>query len=66
MDFITGLPLSGIEQADIIMVITDRLLKSIILEVMASITAEAVAKRLLHYFIRYYGLPLAIVSDRGL
>ena len=47
------------------MVITDRLLKSIILEVMASITAEAIAKRLLNYFIRYYGLPSAIVFDRG-
>ena len=32
---------------------------------MASITAEAVAERLLNYFIRYHGLPLAIVSDRG-
>ena len=65
MDFITGLPLPGIEQADTIMVITDRLLKSIILEAMASITAEAVAKRLLNCFIRHHGLPLAIISDRG-
>ena len=65
MDFITGLPLSGIEQADTIIVITDRLLKNIVLEVMVSITAKAIAEQLLNYFIRYYGLPLAIVSNRG-
>ena len=31
----------------------------------ASTTAEAVVERLLSSLIRYYALPLAIVSDRG-
>ena len=46
-------------------VITDRLSKSIILEVITSITTKAIAKRLLGSFVRYYGLPSAIVSNRG-
>jgi hypothetical protein len=65
MDFITGLPPSGPDQADSIMVITDRLSKSVIFEAMASTTAEAVAERLLRCLIRHHGLPSAIVSDRG-
>jgi transposase InsO family protein len=65
IDFITGLPLSGPDQADAIMVITDRLSKSVIFEAMASTTAEAVAERLLSSFVRHHGLPSAIVSDRG-
>jgi hypothetical protein len=65
IDFITRLPLSGSNQADTIIVITDWLLKSMIFEAMTSTITEAVAERLLSSFIRYYGLPLAIVSDRG-
>ena len=65
MDFITGLPPSGPDQADTIMVITDRLSKSVILEAMTSTTTEAVAERLLGSFVRHHGLPSAIVSDRG-
>ena len=65
MDFITGLPPSGTDQADAIMVITDRLSKSVVFEPMAATTAEAVAERLLNSFIRHHGLPSAIVSDRG-
>ena len=65
IDFITGLPPSGPDQADTIMVITDRLSKSVIFEAMASTTAETVAKRLLSSFVRHHGLPSAIVSDRG-
>ena len=65
MDFITRLPPSGSNQADTIMVITDRLSKSVIFEAMTFTTTEAVAERLLSGFIRHYGLPSAIVSDRG-
>jgi hypothetical protein len=36
-----------------------------IFEAITFTTTEAVAKRLLSGFICYYGLPLAIVSDRG-
>jgi hypothetical protein len=65
IDFITGLPLSGSDRADTIMVITDRLSKSVVFEAMTSIATEAVAEWLLSSFVRYHGLPSAIVSDRG-
>jgi len=65
MDFVTGLPPSGSDQTDTIMVITDRLSKSVIFEAMTSTTTEAVAERLLSSFVRHHGLPSAIVSDRG-
>jgi hypothetical protein len=65
MDFIIGLPLSGSDRADTIMVITDRLSKSVVFEAMTSIATEAVAEQLLSSFVRYYSLPLAIVSDRS-
>jgi hypothetical protein len=65
MDFIIGLPLSGSDRADTIIVITDRLSKSVVFEAIISIVTEAVAERLLSSFVCYYSLPLAIVSDRG-
>lgn len=65
MDFITGLPPSGPEEAETIMVITCRLTKNVIFEAMASTTVDAVAQRLLGCLIRHHGIPRAIVSDRG-
>jgi transposase InsO family protein len=65
MDFITGLPPSGPDLADTMMVITVWLSKSIILEPMTTITAATIAKRILDCVIRYPGIPSAIVSDRG-
>lgn len=65
IDFITDLPPSGPSRATFIMVITDRLLKSVILEPMATITTEAVAQRLVWCLFRHHGIPRAIVSDRG-
>ena len=59
------MPPSSPDRADTIIVITNRLSKSVVFEAMTSITAEAIAERLLNSLIRYYGLPLAIVSDRG-
>ena len=66
MDFITELPPSGLDQATNIMVVIDRLSKSVIFEPIASITTEAVAERLVVSLIRHHSLPRAIVSDRGL
>ena len=63
MDFITGLPPSN--GATNILVITDRLTKSLILEPMVTITAEDVAKVFLRSFVRHHGIPIAITSDRG-
>ena len=65
MDFITRLPPSGSDRADTIIVITDRLSKSVIFEAITSTITEAVAKRLLSSLVRYYSLPSVIVSDRG-
>jgi hypothetical protein len=65
IDFITDLPPSGPNQTTFMMVITDRLLKNVIFEPMATITTEAVAQRLVWCLFRHHGIPRAIVSDRG-
>lgn len=65
IDFITGLPPLEPDRVTNIIVITDRLFKDIIFEAIVSTTSEAVVDRLLYYLIRYYGIPTAIVSDRG-
>lgn len=65
IDFVSGLPLSGSDKATEIMVITDRLSKNVIFEPMVFTIVNVVADRLLRCLIRYYGLPRAIVLDRG-
>ncbi len=64
-DFITDLPPSGPRSATNLLVITDRLTKSVILEPMVEMTAEATAEALIWCLIRHHGPPRAIVSDRG-
>lgn len=63
MDFITELLLS--KGCTNLLVITDRLGKGVILEPCLTITAEAVVEKFIRVFYRHYGLPRAIVSDRG-
>ena len=63
IDFVTDLPLS--EGCTNIMVITDRLLKSVTLEPMDKIDAESCAKKFLACYWRFHGFPKAITSDRG-
>ena len=63
VDFVTGLPPS--KGAEAIMVVTDRLSKSVTFEPMINTTAPAVAEALLRCVIRYHGPPRSIVSDRG-
>jgi transposase InsO family protein len=63
VDFVTGLPPS--EGCETIMVVTDRLSKTVIFEPMAGTSTEEVARRLLEGVFRHHGLPTAIVSDRG-
>lgn len=65
MDFITDLPPSRRTKATSCMVITDRLSKGKIFEAMTSITAEAVADKVIQCFVRHHGFPGSIVSDRG-
>ncbi len=48
-----------------LMVITDRLSKGVILEACSSIEADYIAKLFLCTFYRRHGIPKAIVTDRG-
>lgn len=63
MDFITDLPES--EGCTSILVIIDRLSKSVILEGMRDLTKETVAWTLVRHLIGKHGFPKAITSDRG-
>lgn len=63
IDFMVELPESNGKTN--IMVITDRLLKSVTLEPMDKIDAESCAKIFLACHWRLHGFPKAITSDRG-
>ncbi|KAI0995841.1 hypothetical protein K3495_g12340 [Podosphaera aphanis] len=63
IDFMVDLPES--KGSKNIMVITDRLLKSITLEAMDKMDAESCAERFLLCHWRFHGFPQAITSDRG-
>lgn len=63
IDFITDLPKS--DNCTYIMVITDRLSKSVIFEACKDITVQTVVDKFLRLVYRNHGLPKAIVSDRG-
>ena len=65
MDFITDLPLSTKSGAKILLVITDRLSKGVILIPILSISAPAVTTAFMEYYVPYHGFPKAIISDRG-
>ena len=65
MDFITDLPPSVKLGVRILLIITDRLSKGIILILILSIFAPAVATTFMEYYISYHGFPKAIISDRG-
>lgn len=62
--FMTDLP-AKTNKPRYLMVITDRLLKSVTLEAMASMKAEECAGRFLNCHYRFRGFPLALTSDRG-
>ena len=64
IDFMTDLPAKKGDPS-YLMVITDRLLKSITLEAMSSMKAEDCAERFLYCHYRFHGFPSAITSDRG-
>ncbi|KAI1000265.1 hypothetical protein K3495_g7933 [Podosphaera aphanis] len=63
IDFMVDLPES--DGATNIMVITDRLLKSVTLEAMEKMDAESCAEKFLDCHWRFHGFPRAITSDRG-
>jgi hypothetical protein len=64
IDFMTDLPAEG-NSPKYLMVITDRLLKSVTLEAMTTMEAEACAERFLQCHYRFHGFPSAVTSDRG-
>lgn len=63
MDFIIDLPLA--RGSRFLWVIRDRLSKEVVLEPMSSMSAEACAERFLWCYVRFYGWPAAVTSDRG-
>ena len=65
MDFITDFPLSIKSRVRILLMITDRLNKGVILIPMLSIFAPAVAMAFMEYYIPYHGFLKAIVNDKG-
>ena len=67
MDFITGLPPSRPEKITILLVITDRLSKGLILIPVPpdKFDAEGLAKLFFEFYLLHHWIPKAIVSDRG-
>lgn len=65
IDFMTDLPAKNKGDPRYMMVITDRLLKSVTIEAMTTMAAEACAERFVQCHYRYHGFPNFITSDRG-
>ena len=67
MDFITGLPPAGREKCSILLVITDRLSKGIILIPISPnlFDAEGLARVFIQHYLPHHWIRKAIVSDRG-
>lgn len=65
IDFMTDLPAKNKGDPRFLMVITDRLLKSVTLEAMNSMSAEDCAKIFMNCHVRFHGFPKALTSDRG-
>ena len=65
MDFITDLPFSIKLKVKILLMITDRLSKGVILIPILSIFTPAVATAFMERYIPYHGFLKAIISDRG-
>jgi hypothetical protein len=65
IDFITDLPAERRGDNRYIMVITDRLLKSVVLEAMPNMEARKCAERFMQAWWRHHGFPRTLTSDRG-
>ena len=65
MDFITDLPPNTKSRVKILLIITDRLSKGVILIPILSISAPAVAAAFIEHYIPYHGFPKAIISNKG-
>ena len=65
MDFITNLPPSIKLRAKILLIMTDRLNKGVILIPILLISAPAVAAAFIKYYIPYHGFPKVIINNKG-
>ena len=65
MDFITDLLSSTKSGAKILLVITDRLSKRVILIPILSISTPAVTTAFMEHYILYHGFPKAIINNKG-
>ena len=65
MDFITDLPLSIKLRVKILLIITNRLSKGIILILIILIFTLTVAVAFIKYYIPYHRFPKAIINNRG-
>lgn len=65
IDFVTDLPPTKSNGSTNLMVVTDRLSKSVVFEPLKDITAETTAKALVRNVVQHHGIPSAIVTDRG-
>ena len=65
MDFITNLPPSTKLSVKILLIITDRLNKEVILILILSISTPAVAAAFIKRYIPYHGFSKAIISNKG-
>ena len=65
MDFITNLPLSIKLGVKILLIITDRLNKGVILIPILLISTPAVATVFIECYIPYHGFLKAIINDKG-
>jgi hypothetical protein len=65
IDFMTDLPAKNKGDPRFMMVITDRLLKSVTVEAMTTMEAEACAERFVQCHYRFHGFPKFLTSDRG-
>ena len=65
MDFITDLPLNTKSRVRILLVITDRLSKGIVLIPILLIFTPAVAMAFMKHYIPYHGFPKVIVNNKG-
>ena len=65
MDFITDLPLNVKSGVRILLMITDRLNKGIILILIISIFTPAVAVAFMEYYVPYHGFPKVIINNKG-
>ena len=65
MDFITDLPPSTKSGAKTLLIITDRLIKGVILIPILLISTPAVTTAFIKHYIPYHGFPKAIINNRG-